>query len=101
MDNRELLALVKDAKDSIDSRIDPAYEQTAIGWARTHALKYASQLLDDIIYEANGGQYAVDPKPWVWRDGTRDSNGPGHDSVYGMSEFKPRKIRIDNTVLKG
>lgn len=58
-----------------------------------HAYQMAAALLDELIYEAEGGTYIEDPEPWVYADGTRQSFGPGHDSVCGWSVRMPRKIR--------
>lgn len=69
------------------------YGQTIYQTGTQDALNFAYQLVDDLLYEANGGTYEEDPEPWVYRDGTRQSYGPGHDSVYGWSEYRPRKIR--------
>lgn len=75
------------------------YGQTIADTARNKAYARIAQELDDVLFELDGGEFEEDPTPWVYEDGTRQSGGPGHDSVYGFSRYQPRKIRKVNDEL--
>lgn len=88
------LSVIEKLRADIDARRSVwRYGQTIYTTGKQDAYNYAFQLIDDIIYEANGGTFEEDPTPWVYEDGTRQAYGPGHDSQYGWSRYEPRKIR--------